>query len=86
MEVLKLTSLAEHIRFFNIHSFNSSTPFFIVCVIFKKVKNKNKAYLFARMKIRTILFSILCKNENNAYLNGDRLLALWSKLYKHSTE
>ncbi|WP_168455567.1 hypothetical protein [Wolbachia endosymbiont of Ctenocephalides felis wCfeJ] len=28
---------------------------------------------------KNLLFSILYKNENKAYLNGDRLLALWSR-------
>ncbi|WCR57594.1 MAG: hypothetical protein PG980_000066 [Wolbachia endosymbiont of Ctenocephalides felis wCfeJ] len=36
------------------------------------------------MKIRNLLFSILRKNENKAYLNGDRLLALW--LYEYCNQ
>ncbi|WCR58213.1 hypothetical protein [Wolbachia endosymbiont of Ctenocephalides felis wCfeJ] len=43
---------------------------------------KIRLTLFAWMNIRDLLFSILRKNENKAYLNGDRLLALWSKLYE----
>ncbi|WP_168455568.1 hypothetical protein [Wolbachia endosymbiont of Ctenocephalides felis wCfeJ] len=40
---------------------------------------KIRLYPFAWMKMRNLLFSILRKNENKAYLNGDRLLALWSR-------
>ncbi|WCR57780.1 hypothetical protein [Wolbachia endosymbiont of Ctenocephalides felis wCfeJ] len=40
---------------------------------------KIRLTLFSWMNIRELLFSILRKNENKAYLNGDRLLALWSR-------